>query len=258
MKKMVKKDFFAVLTFSLLFTACISMHNDVADRSTFNVISTEQEIEMGNEAYQEILAKETVSKNQVDIARVDAVSKRLIQAVGDDIQQADWKFTVIESDQINAFALPGGKVAIYTSLLHIINDHELAYVLGHEIAHVTCHHGSERMSQQLLIQLGAVAIQTAAGKKSPEKTNAFLAAYGIGAQVGISLPFSRKNEYEADRIGLRYAVRAGYNAEGAISTLRKFEEMNNSAAMPEFLSTHPLDTARIAALEKEIAEHYQK
>ena len=133
----IKKGFAVALIFSLLFTACISFRNEVADRGSFNVISQAQEVEMGSEAYKEVLAKSTVSKNPTDLARVEAVSKRLIKVIGDDMPQADWQFTVIESKDINAFALPGGKVAIYTGLLHIINDDELAYVLGHEIAHVT-------------------------------------------------------------------------------------------------------------------------
>ena len=250
----IKKGFAVALIFSLLFTACISFRNEVADRGSFNVISQAQEVEMGSEAYKEVLAKSTVSKNPTDLARVEAVSKRLIKVIGDDMPQADWQFTVIESKDINAFALPGGKVAIYTGLLHIINDDELAYVLGHEIAHVTCHHGSERLSQQLLIQLGAVALQSVLKTKSPKTTNAFLAAYGIGTQVGVSLPFSRKNELEADKIGLRYAVRAGYKAEAAITTLQKFEAIKGGAGGPELFSTHPNDSSRIEALEKEIAE----
>ena len=248
----IKKGFTVALIFSLLFTACISFRNEVADRGSFNVISQAQEVEMGSEAYKEVLAKSTVSKNPTDLARVEAVSKRLIKVIGDDMPQADWQFTVIESKDINAFALPGGKVAIYTGLLHIINDDELAYVLGHEIAHVTCHHGSERLSQQLLIQLGAVALQSVLKTKSPKTTNAFLAAYGIGTQVGVSaFLFELRLEVKAK---CRYAVRAGYKAEAAITTLQKFEALKGGAGVPELFSTHPNDSSRIEALEKEIAE----
>lgn len=247
------KKIISVLSFLFILFSCTT--NKVAGRESFNVISVEEEIKMGNDAYREILAQEKISTNPKDIQRLKAVSTRLIAVVGPDIPEAQWEFNAIESDQINAFALPGGKVAIYTSLLRKLNDDELAYVLGHEIAHVTCHHGSERMSQQLLVQLGAAAASVLLKGKSEKTANVFLSAYGLGAQVGVLLPFSRKNELEADKIGTRYAARSGYNPKASITTLKKFEQLfGKQQQVPEFLSTHPLDDSRIEALEKNMPE----
>lgn len=239
----------AVLAFTLLIFSCTT--NKIAGRNSFNLISVDQEIQMGKEAYNDVLTKEKVSTNKKYIKRLKDVSDRLVKTVGKDMPEAEWEFNAIESNQINAFALPGGKVAIYTALLDILTDDELAYVLAHEVSHVTLRHGSERMSQQLALQFGAVAISALLNKKSKTTANVFLAAYGLGTQIGISLPYSRKNEYEADKFGAIYAARAGYDPRGAISTLRKFMQASGKQAQgPEFLSTHPLDQSRINAIER--------
>lgn len=249
---MKKFKFLYPILFSLVLTACISQ-NAVSGRNSFNVISPEEEITMGNEAYQQVLSEATVSTDAKDNARLQKVCSRLIATVGNDIPNAEWEFKIFISDEINAFALPGGKVVIYSSLFNMLNDDELAYVLGHEIAHVTCRHGSERVSQQLALQVGAAAIAAALQKGSPQNTNILLAAYGLGTQVGIALPFSRKQELEADKFGSYYSARSGYDPRAGITTLQKFQQMSEGRAeIPEFLRTHPLDKNRIAALETEM------
>lgn len=220
------------------------------NRKAFNVISVEEEIVMGEYAYREILSQSEVSKNKKYTDRMDAISKKLVNSVGDTMPNAKWEFNVIEQNEINAFALPGGKVAVYTALMDIATDDELAYVVGHEIAHVVARHGSERMSQQLAIAATGQIVGTIIGVKAPGYENIFYGAYGAGAAVGVLLPYSRKNEYEADEIGVLYAARAGYKPEASISLLNKFKSIIGESSNPQWLSTHPLDDSRINALQK--------
>lgn len=250
----IKNFLFVPLLASFVLLSCVSTRNELAERGSFNVISVEEEVKMGSEAYAEILKDEKESNNPTYLAQVKRVSERLITAVGNDMPQAEWVFKVIESEEVNAFALPGGKVAIYTALLKQLKDDELAFVLGHEIAHVTLRHGSERMSKQMLVQLGGKAIQILLKGKSENTTKAFLSAYGVGSQIGILLPYSRENEFEADKFGVKYSVKAGYPPEGSIRTLQMFQEMNQGGKKPEFLSTHPLDENRIQKVEELINE----
>jgi predicted Zn-dependent protease len=145
--------------------------------------------------------------------------------------------------------MPGGKVVVYTGLLPLSqNEAGLGIVIGHEIAHAIAQHGSERMSQALLQQLGGVALEVAIANKPTETQNLFMTAYGIGSTVGGILPFSRKEETEADRFGLYYAAMAGYNPEEAIPFWERMSKAGGEQP-PEFLSTHPADATRIAAIK---------
>lgn len=253
------KKFLASLFFSFLVFSCTT--NKVAGRSSFNIISAEQEVKMGEEAYRQILSEQKLSKNPNYITRLKKVSDRLVKVVSPDIPNAQWEFNVIESDEVNAFALPGGKVAIYTGLLKILNDDELAYVIGHEVSHVALRHGSERISQQIALQMGAEVASVLLKNKSKKNSDIFLLAFGLGSQIGITLPYSRKNEYEADKFGALYAAKAGYDPEAAITTLQKFQELSGGKQPLEFLSTHPINTSRIKALKKDMetfkAEYYK-
>lgn len=220
-------------------------------RTSFNLISEQEEIELGEAAFEEVKSQSTISTNPVYNARLGIVATRLIAAVGDEMPQAQWEFVVIEEDTINAFALPGGKIAVYTGLMGIINDDELAYVLGHEIAHVTLRHGTERMSEALALQTVASLLT---GDQSENTSTLFLAAFGLGSQIGVLLPHSRRNELEADKVGLLYSSRAGYNPEGALSMLNTFQQMSQGSVIPEFLSTHPVEESRIAQIQELMPE----
>lgn len=249
----IKKISIAFVLLAMTLVSCTT--NSLAGRSSFNMISEQEELAMGEDAYRQVLAEEKLSTNKKDIARLQSVSARLIEVASPDMPNAAWEFNVLESNVINAFAVPGGKVAIYSALLHLLNDDEVAYVLGHEIAHVTLHHGSERMSQQMLVNVGSALVSVFLGNKDEKTSSIFLAAYGLGSQVGILLPFSRKNELEADKFGTMYAAKAGYNPEASITTLQKFKEMSKGQQQePEFLSTHPLDDSRIRALQQNMDE----
>jgi predicted Zn-dependent protease len=159
-----------------------------------------------------------------------------------------WEFNLVDNKEANAWCMPGGKVVVYTGLLPLSqNEAGLAIVIGHEIAHAVAQHGSERMSQALLQQLGGVALQVAIANKPTETQNLFMTAYGIGSTVGGILPFSRKEETEADKFGLYYAAMAGYNPQEAIPFWERMSKAGG-AQPPEFLSTHPADATRIAAI----------
>ena len=221
-------------------------------RRSINFVSTSQEIQTGAAAFQQMKKQGTVSTNRIQINRVNVVGGRIAEVVGDDLPGAAWEFVVFESPDLNAFALPGGKVGIYSGLLKVTEtDDELATVVGHEIAHVTARHGSERMSQSILVAAGAIGIGVVMKDKSDADRSAALAAYGLGASIGVMLPYSRSHETEADTIGLRYAARAGYDPRAAIDFWERMERASEGKNKPpEFLSTHPADETRIRNLQQ--------
>lgn len=165
-----------------------------------------------------------------------------------------WEFNLVDSKEANAWCMPGGKVVVYTGLLPLTqNEAGLAIVVGHEIAHAVAQHGSERMSQALLQQLGGVALQIAIANKPAETQNLFMTAYGIGSTVGAILPFSRKEESEADKYGLYFAAMAGYNPREAIPFWERMSAAGGTKP-PEFLSSHPSDETRIAKIKANMPE----
>jgi len=170
-----------------------------------------------------------------------------------------WEFTVIDSPAtVNAFALPGGKVAVYTGILPYTQTEDgLAFVLAHEVGHVIARHGGERMSQQLLLQLGQEGLNIAIANRSPVAIDAINAGYGIATTLGVALPFSREQEYEADRIGLILMARAGYDPREAPGFFDRMMHAPGKTRTPEFLSTHPADQHRIARLKSMIPEAMQ-
>jgi predicted Zn-dependent protease len=166
------------------------------------------------------------------------------------LPNAQWEFVLFDSQEPNAFCLPGGKVGVYTGILPITQtEGGLAAVIGHEVAHATAHHGAERMSEAMALQTGGQIL--GASVSDPRLQGVFMAAYGVGAKVGRELPHSRKQETEADYIGLLYMARAGYNPQEAVEFWQRFADYNRRAGggTPWFLRTHPLDQERIADLK---------
>lgn len=176
------------------------------------------------------------------------------QGMGDLLEGYKWEFNLVDSKDINAWAMPGGKVVVYTGILPITQTEDgLAVVMGHEIAHAIAQHGNERMSQGLIQQLGGVALQVAIANKPAEVQNIFMTSYGIGSTVGALLPFSRKEEVEADKFGLFFSAMAGYNPQEAIPFWERMSKAGGSKP-PEFLSTHPADDTRIKKLQAAMPE----
>lgn len=243
----------SVLLISSFIIACYKA--PVTGRNQFIILSEAQENEMGLTAFNEVLKNETISTNQNYNNAVTRVGNRI--AAVSHSQYADWDFKVIDDDeQINAFALPGGKVAVYTGILPVAQTNAgLATVMAHEVAHVAARHGGERVSTAVLAQLGAVGVAAAMGGSDPYVYEAVMQAYGLGANVGVFLPFGRSQESEADRIGLIYMAKAGYDPREAIGFWERMEAASQGkSGPPEFLSTHPGYQTRIQNLKRWMPE----
>jgi metalloendopeptidase OMA1, mitochondrial len=216
-------------------------------RRQIQLVSPSEEAQMGVQSFKEIVGKSTLSTDAQANAMVQRVGSR-IAAVTDLGYQ--WEFRVIQDDkQANAFALPGGKVAVYTGILPITRDEAgLAAVLGHEIAHVLARHGGERVSQQMGAQ---TVTQVLAGMASsnPATVQLVSAALGAGASVGVLLPWGRAQESEADHLGLILMAKAGYDPRASLDLWKRMAEASKGQRPPEFLSTHPAEATRIQQIE---------
>lgn len=204
---------------------------------------------MGVQAYQQ-MKKETPSLQDKAVnGFVDCVVSAVTRVVPGKYARDNWEVTVFKSAQVNAFALPGGKIGVYTGLLHVTdNAAQLAAVLGHEIGHVIADHGNERMSTQFATSAGLAVAQAIAGTQSRQRQQA-LALLGLGAQVGIILPFSRTQETEADLIGLDLMAKAGFDPHESVALWQNMSRAGGKSP-PEFLSTHPANATRIQNLRK--------
>jgi len=226
-------------------------------RRSFNFIPESEEMQLGFSEFEKMKKEVPISKDAAANALVQRVGKR-IAAVAP-LPNAQWEFVVFDSKEANAFCLPGGKVGIYTGILPITRDEGgLATVIGHEVAHAVARHGGERMSMALGIQgAGSAASAVLGASKYASWAPAFDQVYAVGSQVGVALPHSRRNESEADRMGLKYMAMAGYDPEAAIGFWQRFAEYNRSAGgegTPWFLRTHPLDTQRVEQIRAWLPE----
>lgn len=233
--------------------------NPVTGRKSLVLLSQGDELTLGAESFATVRQKEKLSTDAAANARVQRVGQRIAQAVGNELPDAKWEFVLFESKDANAFALPGGKVGVYSGLLQLAeNDAELATVMGHEIGHVIARHGAERMSEAMVMQgVGQAGAAVVEAKSDPQKRQLFEMAYGGLATVGRVLPHSRANESEADRMGATYAARAGYDPRAAITFWQKMMVHKQPAGaakgsmggVGELLSTHPSDQKRIQDLQ---------
>ena len=249
---------FSFLLLTFLFTSCTQ--NLVTGRKQLSLVSESELQTMANQEYRAFLNKNKVvnASSNRDAEMVQRVGKRIANAIKvyydgkgmpSILEGYQWEFNLIESKEANAWCMPGGKVVVYNGLLPLTqNEAALAVVIGHEITHAITQHGSERMSQALLQQLGGVALQIALANKPAETQNLFLTAYGVGTTVGAILPFSRKEESEADKFGLYFSAMAGYNPQEAIPFWERMSKAGG-AKPPEFLSSHPSDATRIANIK---------
>jgi predicted Zn-dependent protease len=254
----------SLFVFSALIIACSK--NVVTGRKQFKLLPEAEVQAMATTEYQSFLSKNKVviSTTNRDAEMVRRVGKRITKAVTDyyasqglsnQLDGYNWEYNLVDSKEVNAWCMPGGKIVVYTGLLPITqNEAALAIVMGHEVSHAIFNHGNERLSQGLLQQLGGVALSVAVANKPKETQDLFLGAYGVGTAVGVLLPFSRTHEYEADHYGLNWAAMAGYNPQEAIPLWQRMEKAASGQKPPEFLSTHPSEGNRIEQLQKFMPE----
>lgn len=249
-------------TLVVVLTSCATV--PLTNRSQMNLLPEAQMVQLGQQAYQEQLKEYAVSTEAGDVEPVQRVGERLARAteaflrannLPTDVYQ--WEFSVIKNDDIvNATCLPGGKIVFYSGIFkYTQDDNGIATVMGHEIAHAIARHGNERMSQAILIELGAATLAEAMSTQPVRTRELATQAFGLTTNFGVALPFNRARESEADRIGLTIMAMAGYDPRSAIAFWERFSEAG--AKVPEFTSTHPSGATRIADIQAHLPEAMQ-
>ena len=250
-----------VVLSELLLSGCGAV--PLTGRRQILLVSDQEIFQAGLVQYRESLGSATLSSNSSATAMVKNVGQKLADATESylrangfesEISNFAWEFNLVKDNQVNAFCMPGGKIVVYEGLLSVAKtEAELAVVLGHEIAHAVAKHSNERMSQQILAQYGMAILSSALSEKSAIVRETATTVFGLGAQVGMMLPYSRKHEYEADYMGIVFMEIAGYDSNSAVEFWSKMAALGESS-VPEFLSTHPSDSKRIANLQGKISD----
>lgn len=258
---------FAVLLTGLFSMGLLILSNcgtvPITGRRQLNLVSDGEILAASATQYRQFISQSHISNNGTYNAKVTQVGRRLAAATNTFKQNGyesmlsslSWEFNVVDSKQVNAFCMPGGKIVVYTGLLNLVgngahSDDELAAVMGHELSHALAKHANERISNQMLVQAGGQLLGAAVGSRSQMLGSLINQAYGIGAQVGVMLPFGRKQEYEADKMGLVLMAMAGYDPRYAVSFWQKMAQSKGGNQTNELLSTHPSDANRIKAIEE--------
>ena len=254
------KRILTIVLAALMLAGCGNV--PLTGRRQILLVSDQEVYQAGLVQYKEYLSTATLSSNAEKTRLVKKVGQDLASATekylkangyASEINNLSWEFNLVKDSQVNAFCMPGGKIVVYEGLLTVAqNADELAVVLGHEIAHAVAKHSNERMSQQILSQYGMAILSEALSEKSAAIQSTAITVFGLGAQYGLILPYSRKHEYEADYMGLVFMEIAGYDSQSAIGFWTKMASGGQSA--PEFMSTHPSDSKRIAQIRQRIPE----
>ena len=252
-----------------LFISCSTV--PLTGRRQLSLVPETEMITMAATSYTDFMKENPLSTDKAGTALVKETGKNISDAVikyfaennlSTQLNGYQWEFNLIKNDSTpNAWCMPGGKVVVYSGILPYTKDKNgLAVVVSHEIAHAVARHGSERMSQQLLIQMGGMAMSEAVKNKPDQTKNIYNTVFGMGAQVGVLLPYSREHEYEADKLGLIFMAMAGYDPNAAVEFWERMSAMGGQKP-PEFLSTHPSDAARIRKIKEampEVMTYYKK
>ncbi|MCF8308282.1 MAG: M48 family metallopeptidase [Bacteroidales bacterium] len=241
----------------MLMYACSTV--PFSDRQQLLLLPSSQMLSMSFTQYDEFLDEHPPVMNTRDARMVEDVGNKISSSVeaymqkndmNDRLEGFDWEFNLVNENEPNAWCMPGGKVVVYKGILpYTKTEAGLATVMSHEIAHAIAQHGNERMSQQLMVQAGGIALDAYLEKKEQESKELFMAAYGVGSTVGVMLPYSRAHETEADKLGLIFMAMAGYNPAAAVDFWKRMAESGGQKP-PEFLSTHPSDETRINNLKE--------
>lgn len=262
---MNKLMFLAVVLIAFFLQSCSTVA--VTGRNQLNLVNDSEVLTASLTQYNDYMKTAKKSTNKTKTEQVVRVGKKIAAATENylrnnglesEISNYSWEFNLVQSDEVNAFCMPGGKIVVYEGIMNLISsDDELAVIVGHEVAHAVAKHSNERMSQQVLAEYGSQALATALSNKSALTQQVASTVYGLGAQYGVMLPFSRKHESEADYMGLVFMELAGYKLEAAVSFWNKMAAQS-SGKTPEFLSTHPSDERRVNDINKSIPEVRQK
>jgi predicted Zn-dependent protease len=250
-----------VLLFAIILNSCSTV--PVTGRKQVSLLPESQLVAMSLTNYDEFLNTHKLSSDKTKTAMVKKTGTKISEAVSGFLHSVNkaelvkdyaWEFNLIQEDVPNAWCMPGGKVVVYSGILPFTKSEAgLAVVMGHEIAHAVAKHGNERMSQGMIIQFGGTALDLALSKKPDETKELFMLAYGVGAQVGVMLPYSRLHESEADKLGLIFMAMAGYNPNEAVKFWERMAAAGG-AKPPELLSTHPSDETRINKIKEFLPE----
>ena len=258
----IKMKKIATLVFVLLFfIECTTV--PITGRKQFNFVKDETVLPASFAQYEGFLKENKLSEDAKATQQIKDIGAKISKAVDrfmrnngmtKEADAYEWEFNLVQDETVNAWCLPGGKVVFYTGILPICaNEDGIAAVMGHEVAHAFAKHGQERMSQGQLQALGGLAV--AFGTRNDENAAIWNAAYGLGSQVGVMLPFSRKHETEADKLGLVFMIMAGYNGEEAAEVwVRMSERAKGQKSPPQLLSTHPSNESRIQTLKSYLPE----
>ena len=264
----MKNKIFRLLSLILIVSACSKV--PITGRKQIHLLPESQLLSMSLSEYQSFLKTHPPVNTGAEAALVKSVGAKIQTAVTQYMNQNKmasrisgykWEFNLVNSQEVNAWCMPGGKVVVYSGLLPVTQDETgLAIVMGHEVAHAIARHGNERMSQGLLAMMGGMALDVALANNSAETRNIFLTSYGIGSTLGV-LAYSRLQESEADKLGLIFAAMAGYDPQQAITFWQRMAAKSGGGGTPEFLRTHPSDQKRIADLQAfmpEAMKYYKK
>lgn len=234
-------------------------------RKQLNLVAEDQMLATSTQQYEQFLKENKLSTDAAQTARIKRVGAKIQAAVEDyarknnrtdELKGYAWEFNLVESKDVNAWCMPGGKVVFYTGIMPVCQDDDgVAVVMGHEVAHAVGKHGAERMSQNLVVQGGGAALAAALATKPQQTQQLWMSAFGAGAQYGLLMPFERGQESEADHIGLIFMAMAGYDPNHAVAFWQRMSKASAAAEKPpEFMSTHPSDEHRIKNLQKELPE----
>ncbi|MDR2479806.1 MAG: M48 family metallopeptidase [Treponema sp.] len=259
------KIFIAFLGAALLVASCLT--NPLTGKNTMALVNNSELFPSAFQQYEQFLSENKVITGTADALLVERVGKNIrtaaekwlaSQGQGDYLRDYEWEYHLVESDEVNAWCMPGGKIVVYSGILPVTQTEDgLATVMGHEVSHALLNHGQQRMSASVLQELGAAGINVLTAGKTQEAQALAMTAYGAGSQLFGTLPFSRSHESEADHYGLILMAVAGYAPDAAVPFWERMAAMGGGGT-PEFLSTHPSDATRIRQLQGWIPEAKQK
>jgi predicted Zn-dependent protease len=263
---MIKQRWFIQLIVAIVIGSLVWSCSTVplTGRKRINLMPESEMISMSFTQYDEFLSENPLSTNATQTAMVKKVGKNIAAAVeayfaqngwSDQLKGFDWEFNLVADATPNAWCMPGGKVVFYEGILSVTQDEAgMAVVMGHEIAHAVARHGSERMTQQMAAQMGSTALSVVLAEKPEQTQTIYQTAFGVATQVGVILPFSRKHEYEADRLGLIFMSMAGYDPSVAVDFWTRMSALSGDGSSMTFMSTHPSNEARIRELKNALPE----